>query len=301
MKYYVYSESNLSHDTIKEIQQMEVAAVVREPVATKVFGNFSANEVDYFICPAYFFSVEPSDYVSLVKYLKYFKEKPERHIFFDLCDSQENSSVLCDSIVFKISARNGFGFYYPIPNAWCSWIMMEKIPSIKNCVYDVCFQGAQTHSIRYEINKIIEICNKNKLKTYLNIQKLYHYSLDYNERSISEASYYQSIIDSKFVLCPRGGSPSSVRIFETLAAGRIPVIISDDLILPLPDIGWDKFSIRVPEKDAHNTVFYIKKFLKYNNLEKSSNLAKIIWRKYFCTYGFSLKHFLDKSLKKIYI
>jgi hypothetical protein len=51
---------------------------------------------------------------------------------------------------------------------------------------------------------------------------------------------------SRFVLCPRGNATSSVRLYETLAAGAVPVIIADDWVPPLgPD--WEAFSIRWPE------------------------------------------------------
>jgi hypothetical protein len=51
---------------------------------------------------------------------------------------------------------------------------------------------------------------------------------------------------SRFVLCPRGRGTSSIRLYETLAAGRVPVIISDDW-LPPRGPRWDDFSIRWPE------------------------------------------------------
>jgi Exostosin family len=51
---------------------------------------------------------------------------------------------------------------------------------------------------------------------------------------------------SRFVLCPRGAGTSSVRLYEALAGGRVPVIISDDWVAPIgPD--WDSFSLRWPE------------------------------------------------------
>jgi hypothetical protein len=54
---------------------------------------------------------------------------------------------------------------------------------------------------------------------------------------------------SRFVLCPRGRGTSSIRLYEALARGCVPVIISDGWIAPDgPD--WESFSIRWPERDA---------------------------------------------------
>lgn len=54
--------------------------------------------------------------------------------------------------------------------------------------------------------------------------------------------------ESYFVLCPRGIGSSSMRVFETMRAGRVPVIISDDWIEP-PCGDWARFSIRVSERE----------------------------------------------------
>jgi hypothetical protein len=51
---------------------------------------------------------------------------------------------------------------------------------------------------------------------------------------------------SRFVLCPRGGGTSSIRLYEALAAGRVPVVISDEWVSP-PGPDWSRFSLRWPE------------------------------------------------------
>lgn len=61
--------------------------------------------------------------------------------------------------------------------------------------------------------------------------------------------YVEVMARSKFVLCPRGQGTASFRFQETLAAGRVPVVISDDWVPPLgPD--WDRAVVRWPEADV---------------------------------------------------
>jgi hypothetical protein len=55
--------------------------------------------------------------------------------------------------------------------------------------------------------------------------------------------------ESKFILCPRGMCPSSVRLFETMKAGRVPVVISDEWVPP-PEVPWREFAIVVRESDV---------------------------------------------------
>jgi hypothetical protein len=60
--------------------------------------------------------------------------------------------------------------------------------------------------------------------------------------------YAESMHASKFVLCPRGLGVSSVRLFDTMRIGRVPVILSDDWVKPIGP-SWEKFSIRIPEAE----------------------------------------------------
>ena len=64
-----------------------------------------------------------------------------------------------------------------------------------------------------------------------------------------KAHFRTTLLRSKFVLCPRGAGTSSIRLFETLAAGRVPVIIGDQWV---PPVGpkWEDFSLRVRESET---------------------------------------------------
>lgn len=59
--------------------------------------------------------------------------------------------------------------------------------------------------------------------------------------------FAQTMAESHFMLCPRGIGTSSYRLFETLEAGRAPVIIANQWV-PTPHISWD-FAVRVDERD----------------------------------------------------
>ena len=66
--------------------------------------------------------------------------------------------------------------------------------------------------------------------------------------SFGQGDGYRELIEkSRFVLCPRGLGVASFRIFETMSAGRVPVIIADEWLEPDAGRPWSEFSIRVPE------------------------------------------------------
>ncbi len=59
--------------------------------------------------------------------------------------------------------------------------------------------------------------------------------------------YVDSIINSDVTLAPKGDGNFSVRFYETLALGRIPVLIDTDVVLPLEQhIDYDEVIIRIP-------------------------------------------------------
>jgi Exostosin family len=68
------------------------------------------------------------------------------------------------------------------------------------------------------------------------------------EHTSNHARYAEVLRRSKFVLCPRGSGTSSIRLFETLRVGRVPIIISDQWVAPEgPD--WSSCSLRVQERN----------------------------------------------------
>lgn len=66
--------------------------------------------------------------------------------------------------------------------------------------------------------------------------------------------YYNNVLkNSRFSLCPSGAGPSSIRIYESLACGAIPVILADTLQLPkLKGVDWSDCVIRIPERKYYD-------------------------------------------------
>jgi hypothetical protein len=78
--------------------------------------------------------------------------------------------------------------------------------------------------------------------------RVMHQEMNPGERLDYERRYAELTKASKFVLCPRGLSASTVRLFETMRMGRVPVILSDRWVAP-EGPRWEDFAIRIPENE----------------------------------------------------
>jgi hypothetical protein len=70
-------------------------------------------------------------------------------------------------------------------------------------------------------------------------------------KGVSDEDYIEKLRDSYFVLCPRSLSPDTWRIYETMMAARVPVIIADGWVPPR-DIDWPSCSFRVSENNVES-------------------------------------------------
>ncbi len=131
------------------------------------------------------------------------------------------------------------------------------------------FSGSCSHPVR----KIL-------FNTYPTINKKYsvrEIKRWYNHELNEKAAYIDEILRSKFVLCPRGIALYSHRILETLALGRVPVIIADD---------WIPFTIQ--ENDYYiqikeSKISKIEEILEFHLplYDKFKGNAKFVYKKYF--------------------
>ena len=69
---------------------------------------------------------------------------------------------------------------------------------------------------------------------------------------LSVKSYNQLLSDSIFSLCPAGTGPNSLRLWESLAVGAVPVMIGPLPAMPmggnLPPIDWDEIVVRIRDE-----------------------------------------------------
>ena len=109
---------------------------------------------------------------------------------------------------------------------------------------DFSFLGStSTHTVRKRLVSMYNTCYDSGV----------HWGLDKNLKGDFTKNYISLLGNSNFSICPRGTGISSVRLFESMSMGSIPIIVADNYGLPLSDIiDWDKITISVKENDISN-------------------------------------------------
>jgi hypothetical protein len=154
--------------------------------------------------------------------------------------------------------------------------LMDIEEDIDDAKYLFSFLGSsRTHPVRRELLKL------ESDRCYLEDSSKFQEKQNDQRRSpnFDRRLHYRDILaQSKFVLCPRGIGVSSWRLFETMRAERVPVIISDDWT---PPIGphWESFAILVREKEIH----WIPEILReYESRAKQlANQARLAWETWY--------------------
>ena len=102
--------------------------------------------------------------------------------------------------------------------------------------------------------------------------------------------YNDTLLRSRFSLCPSGTGPSSIRLWESLACGSVPVILADTLDLPYHPL-WADSVIRIPESRVANVRAILSAVPKERETVMRSNCLKI--------YDDFRSSFLDPSFEEV--
>ncbi|MEG3986880.1 hypothetical protein QUA13_06930 [Microcoleus sp. S28C3] len=110
--------------------------------------------------------------------------------------------------------------------------------------------------------KIINELRKAKnLQTSVIERKGEFFSLPLEEKKRQRAEYIENIENNAYILAMRGDDNGCYQLLEVMSAGRIPVFIDTNRLLPeLRGMKWEDFCVIVPFSEVHRIGDYIQAF-----------------------------------------
>ncbi|WP_179376462.1 exostosin domain-containing protein [Winogradskyella wichelsiae] len=115
--------------------------------------------------------------------------------------------------------------------------------------------------------------------------------------------FYENMNKNAYTFCMRGLGNFSVRFYETLAMGRIPILVDTDCKLPFSDsIDWKKHCFIIDEVEIANIgprLLDFHKSITVEDFKKIQVSNRLLWETYFTKENFfiQLKKVLLKELK----
>lgn len=221
-----------------------------------------------------------SDYFTVVQHIKYkvlfsiFNKLCIKYVFTSHYTEADNQTALEYGIKL-----------YPFP----LYAVVKKDTrkgTIREKTYLASFIGNYTKIYLSNIRKKILEEFSNYSDCYVKKRDYWHYEkMVYNNDETCNKLYteeYKDILEkSIFSLCPSGAGPNSIRLWESLSFGSIPVILADEFVLPeIKGVDWDKIVIRWKEERIGELYDYLKSLSK-EQINTMALGAQSIFRDYF--------------------
>jgi hypothetical protein len=108
--------------------------------------------------------------------------------------------------------------------------------------------------------------------------------------------YYANQVQSDLIICVRGVGNFSLRFFETLAMGRIPIFIDTDSPLPEIEGDWNDFIIWVDRNEVHQAPEIARAWLQNKNIQVQFQKNRALWLREFRLDNF-WRHQLERLTK----
>ncbi|MDO8514979.1 MAG: hypothetical protein Q7S14_00630 [bacterium] len=154
-------------------------------------------------------------------------------------------------------------------------------------------------------NLAIKYLNKTAgIKTNFILRKSYSGHIKTISGSVKQyrTEFVDNIIDSDYTLCVKGSGNFSVRFYETLSLGRIPLVIDTDCVFPLEEkINYREFCLFVSYRNLDKIGKLLLDFhrsLSSNDFFNKQNEAREVFDKYLRIDSFT-KYLVDEIKLRI--
>lgn len=118
----------------------------------------------------------------------------------------------------------------------------------------------------------------------------------------SRQQYVENMFGSDYVLCTRGNGNYSIRFYEALCSGRIPIFVNTDCVLPFEEwIDWKQYCVWIEENEISHIPDRVAEFhesLSSGEFKDRQRACRQLWLEWLSPYGFfkNLRRYFERGL-----
>jgi hypothetical protein len=175
----------------------------------------------------------------------------------------------------------------------------DKLRALFDSRYGACKKG-----VFFRREAVRVLTKSEKITTNFLVRRSFSGHHDTAEKSpdILRREFIENLLESDYALDVRGDANASIRLFEILSLGRIPVILDTERNLPFSDkINYSDFSLIIDFRDLEKLPEKIAEFNKSISEEKyrdMQRLARAAYLQYFRVDALT-RHIMKEIQKKI--
>ena len=200
-------------------------------------------------------------------------------------------------IIFRTSYNRSEGRIneYCMPSFFPEDLKMVGMDIIGGGI-SVGFCGAITNVIR------MDACNAlmgvGGIDVNIKVREMFHDGYSIKNKVINRSEFLDIMYSNVYQLCCRGAGNFSHRFYETLASGRIPVLVDTDI--PLPDIGEDWSNYIVMSSDVEQLPVKLMEWHINHDVVEMQVRCRRLWEERLTFKGFGgiVGNILLNNLKK---
>lgn len=222
--------------------------------------------------------------------IDFHKIKQEQVVAFDCSDFEASYPKTPNCIFIRCNLKGWMKRMMPRSIAW-PWPVEDLGalvgPPEGGFKYDVGFQGWVWSNVRVNATQSVMGTFGPDKFDFCGYKDFYGYVERDNPKEAArrKAEFQRSLRECRVQLTPQSiHNVFPYRFFESLSAGRIPVLFCDDYCLPWPnDIPWDDITVRFGDQDSPQAGNLVKTWL--NNHDDADILKRGEWaRKFYERY-----------------
>jgi hypothetical protein len=245
-------------------------------------------DCDYLISSSFEMGIKKRS--DIQKILNKYKNLNKKVIIFLISDSVEvfdiprNVFLFRTSLYKKLKKTNEF----LLPYIWETFD--EKFNSLEKTEKPIVgFCGNVKNNTGKRQSTINAISSSKNITSNFDTKLSFWGGNPHNEKIIED--FKKNILESHFTICNRGVGNFSMRFYQVLSLGRIPVLIDSDMIFPFEnEINWDNLIIK-----ANNEIELVNKIEKFWTIKSNDEIIELelkckkVFQEYLTPTGFGNK------------